>query len=71
MAEEEDTEMDLASLTKQAAALKAELHVECPRVAEVRELFDDIDGDVGSKCLRPIRMHETGLMEQLVGLLIA
>ena len=71
MAEEMDYKMSESSLKKQAAALKAELHVECPRVDVVREIFDGIVGDVGPKCLRPIKMHETGLMEQLVELLIA
>ena len=71
MAEEEDTEMTLASLRKQAADLQAELSVDYPRVTVVRDLLDDIAGDVGARCLRPIRMHETGLMEQLVTLLIA
>ena len=71
MAEEMDTDMNLASLRKQAADLRSELSVAFPRVTVVRELLDDIAGDVGGKCLRPIRMHETGLMEQLVALLIA
>ena len=70
MAEEEDTEMNLASLRKQAADLKAELSLDCPRVTVVRDLLDDIAGDIGPRRLRPIRLHETGLMEQLVALLI-
>ena len=71
MAEEKDTKMNLASMKKQAADLRAELSVAFPRVTVVRDLLDDIAGDVGGKCLRPVKMHETGLMEQLVALLIA
>ena len=71
MAEEMNFKMSESTLKKQAADLRAELSVAFPRVTVVRDLLDDIAGDVGGKCLRPVRMHETGLMEQLVALLIA
>ena len=71
MAEEMNFKMSESTLKKQAADLKAELSVAFPRVTVVRDLLDDIAGDVGARCLKPIKMHETGLMEQLVALLIA
>ena len=63
--------MSISSLKEQEAALVAELNLKCPRVALVREIFYDIEGDVGPKCLRCSKMHETGLMEQLVQLAFA
>ena len=63
--------MTLASMTKQAADLKAELSLDCPRVTVVKDLFDDIDCDIGRRLLKPIKLHDTGLMEQLVALLFA
>ena len=63
--------MTLASMTKQAADLKAELSLDCPRVTVVKDLFDDIDGDIGRKLQNPNKLHDTGLMEQLVALLFA
>ena len=63
-----DDEMNLASMRGQAAALAAEFKLKCPRLEVLRDIFDDIDGDVGPKCLRAERIHETGLMEQVVKL---
>ena len=69
-AEDMDSEdkMNLASMRGQAAALAAEFKVKCPRLEVLRDIFNDIDGDVGPKCLRAERIHETGLMEQIVKL---
>ena len=68
MAKEMDSKMNTKSLSKQAAALAAELKMKCPHVDLVRELFDDTEGDVGTRCLRCSVMHETGLMEQVIKL---
>ena len=74
MAEGMDFKMSESTLKKQAADLKAELSVAYPRVTVVRDLLDDITSDVGarqSRLHKSIRMHDTGLMEQLVALLLA
>ena len=63
-----DSKMNVRSLKEQAAALAAELKLKCPRVELVRGIFNDIEGDVGPKCLRCRKMHETGIMEQIVNL---
>jgi uncharacterized protein (UPF0264 family) len=63
-----EDKMNLASMRGQAAALAAKFKVKCPRLEVLRDIFDDIDGDVGPKCLRAERIHETGLMEQVVKL---
>ena len=55
-----------ASLTAQGAALKAELHMTCPRVDTLKELFEGIKYDVGRERLSSTHMHKTGLMEQIV-----
>ena len=63
-----DDKMNLASMRGQAAALATEFKLKCPCLEVVRDIFDDIKGDVRLKCLRPERMHETGLMDQIVKL---
>ena len=55
-----------ASLTTQAAALKAELKTTCPHVNMLKELFGGIDEDVAGRRLSSRHMHETGMMEQIV-----
>ena len=55
-----------ASLAAQAAALKAELQMTCPRVDTLKELFEGIKYDVGRERIASEFMHLSGLMEQIV-----
>ena len=55
-------------MSKQAAALAAELTMKCPCIDVVRKLFDKIAGAVWKERLKSDMMHETGLMEQIVNL---
>ena len=60
--------MNTKGLSKQAAALAAELKMKYSRIDVVRELFNEIAGAVGKRRLKSDVMHATGLMEKIVKL---